>query len=186
MKEIRIHGRGGQGSVVMAELIAKAAFEGGKYSLSFPFIGSGERRGAPVQSYVRISDEPVRVREKIESPDYIILQDDSIIGIVDVFNGLKPNGTVLINSEKSSDEFRKIINGENIKIYTIDANKISIETIGKPIVNSSLLGAFAAITGEIPIDAVVKVVKEKFSGEIGEKNANAVINAFKACGGDIK
>jgi len=186
MDEIRIHGRGGQGSVVMAELIAKAAFEGGKYSLSFPFIGSGERRGAPVESYVRISDEPIRLREKIQNPDYIIIQDDSIIEIIDVFKGLKPNGTVIINSEKSSDEFKNIVKGENVKIFTIDANKISIETIGKPIVNSALLGAFAAITGEIPIDAVVKSVKEKFSGEIGEKNAEAVMNAFKACGGEIK
>jgi pyruvate ferredoxin oxidoreductase gamma subunit len=183
LEEIRIHGRGGQGSVVMAQMIAEAAFEGGKYPLAFPFIGSGERRGAPIQSYVRISDEPVRLREKIINPDFIILQDATIIETVDVFDGIRPNGLVLINSDRDSEAFREFV-AKEVKIFTVDANKISLEIFGKPITNSPMLGAFAAITGLIPLEAVTKAINKKFKADIAEKNVEAVIKAFQLCGGE--
>ncbi|RKL62378.1 pyruvate ferredoxin oxidoreductase subunit gamma [Thermoanaerobacteraceae bacterium SP2] len=176
MKEIRIHGRGGQGSVVTAELFAIAAFEDGKYSQAFPYLGGGgERRGAPVQAFARISDKPIRLRSKIHYPDYIIVQDLTLLDNVNVFEGLKPGGLVLINTEKKPDN-NKIPKDINIK--TIPATKIALEFLGLPIMNTAIMGAFAAASGEFKLDSIVKAIKNRFPGELGEKNAMAAKAAY--------
>lgn len=181
MKEIRIHGRGGQGSVVMAEMVAIAAFEGGKYSQAFPYLGGGgERRGAPVQAFARIADKSTKLKEKIQNPDYVIVQDTSIMDVVDVFQGVKPGGVVIINTNE--DDYK--IDRDDIKIITVDANKIAIENIGKPIMNTSLLGAFAKITGEISLEAIEKTIEERFGGTIAEKNIKATRQAFELVRGE--
>ncbi len=183
MKEIRIHGRGGQGSVVMAEMLAIAAFEAGKYPQAFPYLGGGgERRGAPVQAFARISDKAITLKEKIQNPDFVIVQDTSIMDIVDVFQGIKPGGTIIINSNKDKDEYK--VDREDIKIYTVDANKIAIETIGKPIMNTTLLGAFAKITGQISLEALKNTIEERFDGKIAQKNIEAARKAFELVRGD--
>jgi len=172
LKEIRIHGRGGQGSVVLAEMFAVAAFAGGKYSQAFPYLGGGgERRGAPVQAFARISEDPIRLRSKIKEPDYVIVQDVSLLGIVDVFKGLKPTGAVLINSEKEAEEFGK-------RVVTVPATHIAMENLGVPITNTAIMGAFAAATGELTIDAVENVIRSRFPGVLGERNAKAAAAAF--------
>ncbi|MDW7726060.1 MAG: pyruvate ferredoxin oxidoreductase subunit gamma [Candidatus Methanoperedens sp.] len=174
MKEIRIHGRGGQGSVTAAELLAVAAFEDGKYSQAFPAFGV-ERRGAPVTAFVRLSDKPVRLRSQIYEPDYVIVQDATLVDVVDVASGTKPEGIILINTEKNPGSF-------NIKteaaIRTLDATKVAIDIIGKPIVNTTLIGAFAGVTGEIRPESIKKAVMERFPGKIGEKNAEAIQAAY--------
>lgn len=175
MKEVRIHGRGGQGSVTAAELLAVAAFEDGKYSQAFPFFGV-ERRGAPVTAFTRLSDKKIRLRSQIYEPDYVIVQDATLISAVDVAAGLKPEGMVIVNSEKSAEETGL---DAGIEVRTIDATGIALEIIGRPIVNTTLLGAFAGATGEISIESIKRSVLARFPGKVGELNVRAAEKAYQ-------
>ena len=174
MIEIRLHGRGGQGVVTAAELLATAAFSDGKHTQAFPTFGS-ERMGAPVTSFVRISDEKIRLRSQIYEPDYVIVQDSTLIGIVDVFAGLKKGGIVLINTEKQPGEL-KIKESGNAK--TIPATKIAIEILGRPIPNTVFIGAFAGLTVLISMVGIKKAMTSRFKGEIAEKNIDAAEKAY--------
>lgn len=174
MKEIRLHGRGGQGVVTAAELIAQAAFADGKYALAFPSFGS-ERMGAPVQSFVRISDNVIRTRNQVYNPDYLIIQDATLIGTIDVAAGLKSDGLIIVDTEKSPDELGLKIDG---KILTIPASKIATEIIGRPIQNTTLLGYFAAVTGLISFEGVKNAIMDRFPGMIGQKNVKSAEKAF--------
>jgi pyruvate ferredoxin oxidoreductase gamma subunit len=180
LRELRIHGRGGQGSVTAAELIAVAAFKSGVYSQAFPAFGV-ERRGAPVQAFVRFSDSKVRLRSQVYEPDYIIVQDSSLIKDVDVFSGLKQGSIAIINTEKSADTFDV---PAGVKVITLDATRIALDVLGLPITNTSLMGAFAAATGEIQFPALVEALGERFSGPLAEKNIEAARRAFIAVGGE--
>ncbi|MDT8357220.1 MAG: pyruvate ferredoxin oxidoreductase subunit gamma [Methanomicrobiaceae archaeon] len=173
MRELRIHGRGGQGSVTAAELIAVAAFKSGVYSQAFPAFGV-ERRGAPVQAFVRFSDSRIRLRSQVYEPDYIIVQDSSLIKDVDVFSGLKEGGIAVINTEKAL----RFPVPESAKIITIDATSIALEVLGVPITNTSLMGAFAAASGEISVEALEEAIRDRFTGSLAEKNINAANRAF--------
>jgi pyruvate ferredoxin oxidoreductase gamma subunit len=175
LKEIRIHGRGGQGSVTAAELIAVAAFEDGKWSQAFPYFGT-ERRGAPVTAFARMSEQQIRIRSQIYQPDYVIVQDPSLIHAVEVAGGLKENGLLIINSDKKPSELK--INTK-ARVKTLDATKLALEVIGLPIVNTALLGAFAGATGEIRLESVSKAIKNRFPGKVGEKNVAAVKRAYE-------
>jgi pyruvate ferredoxin oxidoreductase gamma subunit len=174
LKEIRLHGRGGQGVVTAAELLAVAAFEDGKYAQAFPSFGS-ERMGAPVQSFVRIADHKVRARNQIDRPDYLIVQDSTLIGAIDVLSGLKDDGMVLVDSAKKPEELGL---KTKAKVLTIPATEIALRTLGKAIQNTTLMGAFAGATGLISVDAIKRSVKKRFPGELGEKNAKAVQTAY--------
>ncbi len=174
MKEIRIHGRGGQGSVTAAEMLSVAAFEDGKFSQAFPAFGV-ERRGAPVQAFTRISDVPIRLRSQIYAPDYVIVQDATLLETVDVASGIKDDGTIIINTKETPEELKL---ETKAKVMTVDATKVAMEIIGRPIVNTVLLGAFAGATGEVNVDSIRKAIKERFSGKVGEKNAEAIQKAY--------
>ncbi|WMW23834.1 pyruvate ferredoxin oxidoreductase subunit gamma [Methanolobus sediminis] len=174
MKEIRIHGRGGQGSVTAAELLAVAAFADGKFSQAFPAFGV-ERRGAPVQAFTRINNEPIRLRSQIYEPDYVIVQDPTLLEVVDVASGLKEDGILIINSDFDADTFDL---DTKAKIMTVNATKIALDIIGRPIVNTVLLGAFAGATGEIEPESIMEAVKERFPGKVGERNAEAIQEAY--------
>jgi pyruvate ferredoxin oxidoreductase gamma subunit len=175
MKEIRIHGRGGQGVVTAAEILATAAFLDGKFSQGFPTFGS-ERMGAPVYSFVRIDEKKIRIHSKVYEPDYIIVQDPTLIGATAVEEGLSQNGVALINSERKPEEI-----GLNTKarVITIPAVKIALEVIGKPIPNTALLGAFIAITNLVSLASLKDAIKKRFSGEISEKNVLAAEKAYE-------
>lgn len=175
MKEVRIHGRGGQGSVTAAELLAVAAFEDGKYSQAFPFFGV-ERRGAPVTAFARLSEKKIRLRSQIYEPDYVIVQDATLISAVDVTAGLKPAGIVIVNSEKSAEGIG--LDAE-IDVRIIDATAIALEIIGRPIVNTTLLGAFAGATGEISMESIKRSVLARFPGKVGELNVRAAEKAYE-------
>jgi len=175
LKQIRIHGRGGQGSVTAAELLAVAAFEDGKYSQAFPAFGV-ERRGAPVTAFTRIGDNPIRLRSQIYEPDYVIVQDPTLIEVVDVAAGTKPDGKILINTEFPPESFKLDTQAD---VMTIDATRIALDIIGRPIVNTILLGAFAGATGEIRVESIQNAVSERFPGPVGEKNSKAVLEAYK-------
>jgi pyruvate ferredoxin oxidoreductase gamma subunit len=173
MKELRIHGRGGQGSVTAAELIATAAFEGGVFAQAFPMFGV-ERRGAPVQAYVRFSDKKVRLRSQIYEPDYIIVQDSTLIKDVNVFAGMKKGGIAIVNTHAAGDWTAP----EGVKVITVDATGIALEVIGVPITNTSLMGAFAAASGEISMEAMENAIRHRFKEEIATKNIEAARRAY--------
>ncbi|HOB18938.1 MAG TPA: pyruvate ferredoxin oxidoreductase subunit gamma [Candidatus Methanoculleus thermohydrogenotrophicum] len=179
MRELRIHGRGGQGSVTAAELIAFAAFEGGVYAQAFPAFGV-ERRGAPVQAFVRFSDKKIRLRSQIYEPDYIIVQDPTLIGDVDVFRGMKPGGIAIVNTEKPDINARV---PDDVKVYLIDATTIALEELGVPITNTTLMGAFAAATGEIKLESLENALRNRFSGSMADKNIRAAERAYNLVGG---
>jgi len=180
MKEIRIHGRGGQGSVTAAEMISIAAFEDGKFSQAFPAFGV-ERRGAPVQAFTRISDRPIRLRSQIYTPDYVIVQDATLLETVDVASGIKDDGVIIVNTTEKPESLKL---DTKARIMTVDATKVAMDIIGFPIVNTVLLGAFAGATGEIDVESIKKAVKGRFSGKVAEKNAQAIQKAYDLIKGE--
>jgi pyruvate ferredoxin oxidoreductase gamma subunit len=170
LKEVRIHGRGGQGAVTMAEMIALSAYNSGKKVQAFPSFGV-ERRGAPVESYVRISDCEISRRDHIVNPDYLIILDPTLLKNKNVMNGLDKGDVVLINSPKSESELKEIFSiYPDIKIKSIDAISLALSILGKPIVNTALLGGFAICTGIFDMNAVKGAIKEK----LGEKGPEMV------------
>jgi pyruvate ferredoxin oxidoreductase gamma subunit len=171
MWEVRFHGRGGQGAVTAASLLAKAAFLEGKFCQAFPFFGA-ERRGAPVVAFTRVDDKPIRVRTQIYEPDYVVVLDPTIPGVVDVGAGLKEGGTVVVNATEAPK-------GVPGKVMNVDATSIATEILGRPITNTTMLGAFAGATGLVSLDSITKAIQEKFGGEIGEKNAAAARAAYE-------
>ena len=169
MIEIRFHGRGGQGAVTAAEILAKAVFEEDKYTQAFPSFGV-ERRGAPVTAFTRISDEPIRRRYQIYEPQYVVVLDEGLANVVNVTSGLKEDGKLLINTETG------VLPGiDESKIITekVDATQIALDYIGKNIVNTIMLGFLSAKTGVVSIDSLLKVIDQTFKGKVAETNLKA-------------
>ncbi|MFN4197159.1 MAG: pyruvate ferredoxin oxidoreductase subunit gamma [Caldimicrobium sp.] len=177
MIEIRLHGRGGQGGVTSAELIAIAAINQGKYAQAFPSFGP-ERRGAPVQAFARISDKKICTREKIYNPDVIIVLDASLPKIVNVTAGLKENGIAILNSSRSEKEVREMLKGYKGRLALVDATKIALEELGVPITNTTMLGAFIKATGLIDPLYMEEALKDRF-GKLADKNIKALHRAIK-------
>jgi len=178
--EIVIHGRGGQGSVTAANLLVSAALkDGNKGVQAFPFFGA-ERRGAPVKAFARISEEEINLRSEIYTPDIVIVQDESIIDLVDVITGLKRDGKILINTTKKPDEFRF---SKKYKVATVDATGIAIKydivVGGIPVVNTTILGAIPKILDKVKLKSIQKTIREKWKGEQGEQNVKATEDAYK-------
>ncbi len=146
--EIRWHGRGGQGAKTASLLLADAAFNTGKYIQGFPEYGP-ERMGAPITAYNRISNTPIRIHSNIYESDYVVVVDDSLLEAVDVTAGLKPDGAIVINTTKSGNELKPLLNGYTGDVYTIDARKISLETLGKYFPNTPMLAAIVKVSGVI-------------------------------------
>jgi pyruvate ferredoxin oxidoreductase gamma subunit len=177
MKETRIHGRGGQGSLVLAQFMAIAALEDGKYGQAFPFLGGGgERRGKPIMAFCRLSDQPIRLRSRVAEPDYVIVQDVTIMGELDVTEGLKDGGLVLLNTDKNVEDLG--LSGKPFEAHTISADNLARRILGRPIINTALLGAFAAITHEITLQSALNAVRSKFPGRLGEKNVQVVQESY--------
>lgn len=174
MIEIRFHGRGGQGAVTAAEILAKAAFEDGKYSQAFPFFGV-ERRGAPVMAFTRIDDKPIQVRYQVQNPDYVVVLDDGLLDVVDVFSGVKDTSKIIINTNKKE----KLESNKDKEVYDIDGTGIALENLGVPIVNTIMLGSFAKKSGEVTLDSIIKVINETFPGKLGDKNSKAAKIAYE-------
>jgi pyruvate ferredoxin oxidoreductase gamma subunit len=177
MKEIRFHGRGGQGAVVASELLADAAMRDGKYSQSFPTFGA-ERRGAPLMAFTRIDAKPIRVRSQIYEPDYVIVLDASIGKSQDMTSGLKPDGTVIVNSSLSPQKIKESAVVTKGKVCSIDASSIANKHIGNTIPNTVILGAFAAATKEVELRSLFEAVRSRFPEAIAEKNIQAMQEAY--------
>lgn len=175
--EIRWHGRGGQGAVTSAELLAQAAIGEDKYAQAFPSFGP-ERRGAPVQAFVRISNkQPIKIRAEITQPDVVVVLDPGLLGIVKVTAGLKPNGIVIINTKKSAEQIEKDF-GIQATIATVNATKIARELLGVPITNTTMIGAVLKATGAVRIDSLIEPLKHRF-GRLAEKNLGAMKRAYE-------
>jgi pyruvate ferredoxin oxidoreductase gamma subunit len=175
--EIRWHGRGGQGAVTSAELLAQAAISEGKYAQAFPSFGP-ERRGAPVQAFNRVdSKEPVRIRADINQPDVVVVLDPSLLSIVNVTSGLKKKGLVIINTRKTASEIKSEF-GINYPVATVNATKIAREQLGVPIVNTTMLGAVIKITGVINKESILAPLEKRF-GRLGERNIKAMQTAYE-------
>ena len=174
MIEVRLHGRGGQGCVTAAEVLAMAAFFDGKKSQAFPYFGV-ERTGAPVQAYCRIDDEKIKLHQQVYEPDYIVILDNSLLDVADVFSGLKKGGIAVIASKEP-------IQHAGTKVMTVDAYEIAQKHVGRPIVNIAVLGAFAKATGLVSLEALEKAVLQVFEEKpgIGEKNFAALKECFEA------
>lgn len=179
MFQVRIHGRGGQGVVTAAELLAQAAFFEGRHAQAFPSFGS-ERTGAPVVAFARIAETPIRVREPVMVPDGIIVQDETLLGAIDVFNGLSPNGYVVLNTTHTFAELglRDSLSNE-VHVVTVPATQLAMEHLGRPVPNAVLLGAFAALTGVVSLESVVRAISERFSNKLATGNSAAATAAFE-------
>ncbi len=177
MYEVRFHGRGGQGAVTAANILAIAAVKQGYYPQSFPYFGV-ERRGAPVQAFTRIDDKKIDIRMNVYSPDAVVVLDPSLMDVVDVTVGLKEGGIVIINTSKKPEEFKL----GNYKVATVDATKIALEhklgSMAAPIVNTAILGAYAKAIGNVEIDYVVEAIRENAPAK-KEENALAAKDAYE-------
>jgi pyruvate ferredoxin oxidoreductase gamma subunit len=175
MIEVRFHGRGGQGAVTSAELMALAAIDEGQYAQAFPSFGP-ERRGAPVVAFLRISEAQIRIRSKVYQPDVVVVLDPTLLDIVDVAAGLKPKGLVIVNTSKSFEQLRKDY-GFKSRLATVDATKIALEEMKVPITNTTMLGALIRATGIIRLDSMDKPLAGRF-GKIAERNKRSMQRAF--------
>lgn len=184
MIEIRWHGRGGQGTKTASLLLADAVFEMGKYVQGFPEYGP-ERTGAPLTAYNRISDEKILIHSNIYEPDFVIVVDETLMTCIDVEAGLKEGGAILINTSKKADEIKEKLNNKNIKVYVLDAEKIALEELGKPIPNTCLLSAIVKIADLIPEEQFLKIMenslKRKFAKkpEVIEGNLKVIKRAWR-------
>lgn len=177
--EIRWHGRGGQGAVTASEIVAAAAILEGRYALAFPEFGA-ERRGAPVRAYTRISDDPVVPRTPITRPDIVVVLDPSLLG-PNVVEGLKPNGTLVVNHVKTPNDVARACQlAVPARVAVIDATGIALKRLGRPIVNTAILGALIRATGVVSLDSVLSLVMERFPGKLGKVNSQAVRDAYES------
>ena len=175
--EIRWHGRGGQGAVTSAELVAKAAIDEGKYAQAFPAFGA-ERRGAPIVAFVRISaDEPIRVRAEVTDPDIVVVLDPSLLRVVDITSGIKASGMLVVNSKKQPEQIEKEL-GYNHSLATVDATAIARELLGVNIVNTSMIGALLRATGVVELESLFEPLRQRF-GRLAERNIDAMKRAYE-------
>jgi pyruvate ferredoxin oxidoreductase gamma subunit len=176
MIEIRFHGRGGQGAVTSAELLALAAIEEGKFAQAFPSFGP-ERRGAPVLAFCRISNEPIRIRANIYEPDLVVVLDASLLKIVNVAAGLKPDGILVTTSNDLPEKVKEGLKIRN-RVGVVDAVKIAREVLGLPITNTTMLGSLVKASELVKKESFLPPLKERF-GRIAEKNISAFERAYQ-------
>ena len=180
MFQVRFHGRGGQGVVTAAELLAEAAFSEGWHAQAFPSFGS-ERMGAPVMSFCRISDQPIRTPEPVTEPDALIIQDPTLLHQADLFAGLGREGYMLVNSASSFGELGldEFVTGFHpYRLLVVPASELARTHLGRPLPGAPMLGGFAALTPMVSLDSVVVAINSRFTGQVAEGNAAAARAAF--------
>jgi len=179
--EIRWHGRGGQGAKTAALLFAESAIEEGKYSQGFPDYGP-ERMGAPMRGFTRIDNKPIRIHSQITNPEIVAVLDQTLLDIVDVTEGLPEDGTIIINTSKKPEEIRKKLNLKGRKLCTVDATKISLDTLGKDIPNTVMIGAIIRATEILDMKTLIHNIEKKFSKKynkaVAEANVKAINRAY--------
>jgi pyruvate ferredoxin oxidoreductase gamma subunit len=185
--QMRWHSRGGQGAKTAADFFTQVAISEGKYSQAFPEYGP-ERSGAPMRSYTRVSSEPIKLHSAVYNPNVVIVLDPTLIGPVNVWEGLTEDGVILINSQLSPAEAREKFKIEGYKLFTIDATKISLDELGRNIPNMPMVGALVKTTALVELDHVIEGLRNAFSGKFGEeiveKNVKAINRAYKEVVGE--
>lgn len=185
LTEIRWHGRGGQGVVTAGELLAEAALDTGQYFQAFPDYGP-ERMGAPIRAFTRLSPNPITIHSQIEEPDVVLVLDPTLLGAVPVTEGLKEHGVLLVNSTMSPAEVRQKLGFHVGKVFTVDASHIAIEEMGREITNTPMLGAFAAATGLVEVDALAHKVREWFGAKLSQKAIDANVRALQRAAEEVQ
>jgi len=180
--EIRWHGRGGQGIVSVSRLLAEAALLDKKFVQSFPEFGP-ERSGAPVRGFTRISDEPISIHSQIYNPNVVVVVDPTLLG-TNVASGLAENGTIIANSERAPEELKKTFAVQNARVYSVNARRIALDVLGRPIYNTAMLGALLKIRPITSFESITQVVKTRFLGTLGEKNVEAMKRAYEEVAGN--
>ena len=170
MIEVRIHGRGGQGNVVAAYVLATAAIDQGHFAQAFPAFGA-ERRGAPVAAFVRLANAPIRRRCQVVNPAFVIVQDETLTASPDTLEGLRPEGAVIMNSERDGQGLSAAF---ACTVYAIPATRLSLEALGRPMPNMALLAAFLALTGLLPITGLKDALGLRFGGDVLARNLTLI------------
>ena len=179
LTEIRWHGRAGQGVVTAGELLAQTALDDGKYFQAFPDYGP-ERMGAPIRAFTRISDSPIYTYCAVVNPDAVVVTDATLLGVVDVTEGLKEDGVLVVNTKLSPQEVRRKLKYDQAKIFTVDATTIALEALGKNITNTPMIGALLrASSALIDKDAVEREIKKRLSGKFSSAVVEANLRAFQ-------
>lgn len=178
--EVRWHGRAQQGVVTAAKVLGEACLRSGKYVQAFPEFGP-ERMGAPVRAYNRVSDEPIRLHCQVSDPRYVLIADPTLIGVVNVTEGAPEDAVFIVNTHKSPEDMKKELGlvGKKAKVFTIDASRISLDTLGRLMPNTPLLGALAKATEFITLDALMENFKENYSKKFSSKVIEGNIEAMK-------
>lgn len=189
--EIRWHGRGGQGAKTAALLLADVAFKTGQNVQGFPEYGP-ERMGAPITAYNRISSDKIRVHSNIYHPDYVVVVDETLLDSVNVTAGLKETGAILINTARPKDDILSHLNGYKGQVYTVDARRISMETLGKNFPNSPMLAAAAAVSGVMPREEFIREMRASYEHKFAKKpeviegNMKALEKAYDTVAEEIR
>lgn len=175
MIEVRIHGRGGQGNVVAAYLLATAAIKQGWHAQAFPAFGA-ERRGAPVIAFVRLDDKPIRRRCQVAEPDYLIVQDAALMHVPGLLDGLKPCGNILLNTDVAAEDYTPVI--PDTCLATLPATRIAQQYLGRPVPNTALLAAYLTLTEILPVDSLIQALEERFKSDLLHKNIALIDSVF--------
>ena len=183
--EIRWHGRGGQGAKTAAQLLAEAAMEEGKFIQSFPEYGP-ERAGAPMKAFTRISKEPINLHCSVVNPQIVVVIDSTLIDTIDVTEGLADDGVLLINTKKTPKQMREKLKFTKGKVFTLDATKIALETVGLPLPNTPMLGAVIKTVGIVALEKVEEKLKTKFLKKIGEEKTKGNIESVRRAAQEVQ
>lgn len=187
LTEVRWHARGGQGAVTAAKLLAEAALSRGRYFQAFPEYGP-ERMGAPIQAFTRISPDPIYIKSSVTNPDIVVVLDPTLLKSIDVTVGLSDEGFLIVNTDAPPSEVRSSIGLAGRKVFTVPATEIALETIGKPIPNTPMLGALAKVTGLISLEDLESHLRssfgKKFSQDVIEGNIAALKRAYSEVAGE--
>jgi pyruvate ferredoxin oxidoreductase gamma subunit len=183
--EIRWHGRGGQGVVTAGKLLAETALEMGEYFQAFPDYGP-ERSGAPIRAFTRLSDEPITVHSQIEEPDVVVVLDSTIIGAVNVVEGLKDDGVLIVNTAMGPDEIRERLDLKGGRVVTVDASHIAVQELGREITNAPMLGAFARATGLFELRDLIAQTRRRFQKKLTQEMIEANVRAIERAAKEAK
>ncbi|MDD4363941.1 MAG: 2-oxoacid:acceptor oxidoreductase family protein [Atribacterota bacterium] len=183
--EVRWHGRGGQGAVTASKLLATSAIAEGKYIQAFPEYGP-ERMGAPIQSFTRISDEPIKIHCHVTTPDMVVVLDPTLISSIDITEGLNDNGVIVINADINPVDIRKKLRLKGRRVFTVDASRIALEELGKPLPNTPMIGALIKATNLLQLENVIADIKKNFGGKFSQKVVDGNVNAIKRAYQEVK
>ncbi|MEA3350144.1 MAG: 2-oxoacid:acceptor oxidoreductase family protein [Chloroflexota bacterium] len=184
LTEIRWHGRGGQGVVTAGELLAETALDSGQYFQAFPDYGP-ERMGAPIRAFTRLSSEPITIHSQIEAPDVVMVLDPTLLKSVPVADGLKDDGSLIVNSAMSAAEVREITGFDKGKVFTVDASHIAIEEMGREITNTPMLGAFVQATGLFDLESLADEIREWFGAKLPKKVVEANVRSLQRAAEEV-